>query len=442
MPDLPRVTAAQTLSRFDPSSTSDGISAPLLAWASLMGSISALLAWYVDGSSGLLTTWEHYAAPAIGGVFGLASLVLWRRPHRTQDVARLCLLASGIYFLGCAHFSVIETTDKGLYSLASNAQFMPLLYLAAFIAMPQGAAMVSWLQYASLWGLYLFHYGIGVRSVLPPADNPIAHTWFVLLLTHPCYILALHYITSLRGRLRQSERDSQDSKERFLAMLSHEIRSPLQTMLGSIDLLALKVQTPPEHRAIERLRHAAAQLDTHLRDVTEFTRLENPSWALQTEVVDMVALVREVCDNHEPQAHAKGLLLHCDIDPDEAPRLRCVTTDARRIRQILDNLITNALKYTPQGSVTVHVKAHQDPASALTLEVIDSGIGIPTSDLLRIFDPYIRLEDKRTAGAEGAGLGLAVVRRLVDKLGGQLHVDSQVNEGSCFAVTLPLQARQ
>lgn len=437
MPERSRSATGQTLTRFGQASTSDGVSAPILTWASLMGSVGALLAWYVDRSGGLLTPWESYSTPAIGAVFGLASLTLWWRPRYLYPLACVCLLSAGAYFLGCIHFAVQSTNDQGLYSLSSNAQFMPLLYLAAFISLPKGAAVGSWLYYACLLGLYLLHYG---RAVLPPEHDAIAHTWFVLLLTHPCYILALHYITTLRGKLHQSERDSHNSKERFLAMLSHEIRSPLQAMLGSIDLLALKAQSPPEHRAIDRLRHAAAQLDTHLRDVTEYTRLENPSWALQTEAVDIALLVRHVCDDHEPQAQAKGLLLHCEIAAEDEPLLQGIHTDARRVRQILDNLITNALKYTPHGSVTVHVKVHGQPASALTLEVRDTGVGIPAGDLLRIFEPYIRLEDSRTVGADGSGLGLAVVHRLVDKLEGHLQVDSEVNAGSCFRVTLPLQA--
>ena len=166
------------------------------------------------------------------------------------------------------------------------------------------------------------------RSYLPVAKDMIGHTWFVLLLTHPCYIVALQYITTLKGRLRQSERDAQASKERFLAMLSHEIRSPLQAMLGSIDLLGLKVQTPPERRAVDRLRQSAAQLDAHLRDVTEYTRLENPSWQLQIDTVDLGDLVRDVCDTYQQQAAAKGLRIYCEIPPDQDSSLQAVHTDA------------------------------------------------------------------------------------------------------------------
>ena len=265
--------------------------------------------------------------------------------------------------------------------------------------------------------------------------------WFVLLLTHPCYILALQYITTLRGRLRESGREAHADKERFLAMLSHEIRSPLQAMLGSIDLLGLKVQGAPERRAVDRLRQSAAQLDAHLRDVTEYTRLENPSWPLHIDTIDLVALVRDVCDTYQHQAIVKGLRISCQMPSDHDSSLLAVRTDARRVRQILSNLITNAIKYTPQGHVSVQVSPLPSTDSFL-MTVSDTGIGIPSQEQTRIFEPYVRLEDRRTEGAEGSGLGLAVVQRLVDRLGGTLQLSSQLDTGSTFKVTLPMQARQ
>jgi signal transduction histidine kinase len=210
-------------------------------------------------------------------------------------------------------------------------------------------------------------------------------------------------------------------------------------MLGSIDLLALKANSPPEHRAVGRIRHAASQLDTHLRDVTEYTRLENPAWRLQRQAVDVVALVREVCEHYQAQARNKGLELDCDVPMMPDPALARVMTDSARVRQILDNLIGNALKYTTAGCVTVRAQLNPEQ-NGVQLEVQDTGIGIPEQDRARIFEPYVRLEDRRAGSAEGSGLGLAIVRRLVDRLGGALHLRSVLGQGSCFTVVLPLQA--
>jgi len=415
----------------------DTISPILLGWVCLLASISAFATWYLDYSQGMTTAWEDLGAPALGVVYGITSLLLFVRPSWLTAAMATALFVTGIYFLGCLHFAALETNGKGLYTLASNAQFMPLLYLGAFVSMRRGAATLCWLHYLGLTALYVMHDGLQ----LPVAQDTIGHTWFALLLTHPCYILALHYIATLKGRLRQSERDAQTGKERFLAMLSHEIRSPLQAMLGSIDLLSLKVQSPPERRAVDRLRQSAAQLDTHLRDVTEYTRLENPAWQLQLDTVDVAALVRDVCDTHQPQAASKGLRIYCEISPDDDKALRTAFTDARRTRQILSNLITNAIKYTPHGNVGVQA-LHLPGSSSFQLEVSDTGIGIPSNEFDRIFEPYVRLEDRRTASAEGSGLGLAVVQRLVDRLDGHMQLSSKLDVGSTFKVTLPMQARQ
>jgi len=112
------------------------------------------------------------------------------------------------------------------------------------------------------------------------------------------------------------------------------------------------------------------------------------------------------------------------------------------VRQILLNLLSNALKYTLTGEVRLKVARLTAPRSALSLEVADTGIGIPPEDLQRVFEPYIRLEDERVQRASGAGLGLAVVQRLVRRLGGQLEVHSTLDLGSRFTVTLPLAAPQ
>jgi signal transduction histidine kinase len=417
----------------------------LVFWVCMLSSISALSLWYFDHQQGMVTRWDAIGAPIIGAVYALAAAGLHWRPHRVNAILTVALLITSVYYLGTFYVAADDQNGTGLYSMASNSQYMPLYYIGAFIALQRGAALVCWLHYAGLVGLYLYQFGLRASD-----SNLHAHLWVAVLIAHPVYIVALHYITALKGRVRAAEFETQRSKERFLAMLSHEIRTPLQAMLGSIDLLALKAHSPPEQRAVHRIRHAAAQLDTHLRDVTEYTRMDNPSWQLQTAEVDLPALVREVCEGYQAQAAAKGLQLVCEIAPADEAALQHVQSDAQRLRQVLVNLISNALKYTPQGSINVRlslvggteVGAHQNTAPQLCLAVSDTGIGIPPPERERIFEPYVRLEDRRTAGQEGSGLGLAVVRRLVDRLGGQLQLDTVLNQGSCFRVTLPLQAPQ
>lgn len=410
----------------------------LTLWLAGLSSIACMLVWWYDGSNGLNSPWAATAVPIIAAGLVLGGLVIWFRPLWHNQAAALCNASVATYFIG----SLISTTEAGgaggLYEVASNAQFMPLLYLAAFVTMTRGAARLSWLTYAATAMSYLWLYGFDGA----PGGDPIGHFWFMLLITHPIFILALSYVSVLHTRLKSAEVEVHTSRERFLAMLSHEIRTPLQGMLGSIDLLDLRVHGGGERRAVDRLRQIANQLTAHLRDLTEYTRMDNPAWRLQPEWIDLAGLVEDICDEHLPRLRAKGLNLQVEVS--EAPELREVELDPQRVRQVLDNLLNNALKYTPSGQITVTLGPRPGPAGddarQLQLEVIDTGVGIAADAMPCIFEPYVRLEDRKLPRTEGSGLGLAVVRRLVDRLGGQMAVESSPDRGSRFVVWLPARA--
>ncbi len=411
----------------------------LTLWLAALSAIACMLVWWYDGAHGLNSSWATVAVPIIAAGLVLGGLVIWLRPQWHNQAAALCNASVATYFIG----SLISTTEAGgpdgLYEVASNAQFMPLLYLTAFVTMTRGAARLSWLTYVATALSYLWLYGADGA----PGGDPIGHFWFMLLITHPIFILALSYVSVLHTRLKSAEVEVHTSRERFLAMLSHEIRTPLQGMLGSIDLLDLRVHGGGERRAVDRLRQIANQLTAHLRDLTEYARMDNPAWRLQPEWIDLASLVEDICDEHLPRVRAKGLNLVIEIE--DTPHLREIEIDPQRVRQVLDNLLNNALKYTPHGQITVRLTQQALKPNAagtpqpplLQLEVIDTGVGIATEAMPRIFEPYVRLEDRKLPRTEGSGLGLAVVRRLVDRLGGRMSVESAPDRGSRFVVCLP-----
>ena len=428
---------------------SPGARVALTRWLTALSAIGTFLVWWADERAGMNSAWASLTVPMVSAVLGASSLAVWWRPQWHQLASASGTAASAIYFIGSLVSATVSAQPNKLYEVASNAQFMPILYMAAFVVMVRGAALVSWLTYAGVVIAYLGLFG------MPPPHNedPLGHFWFTLLITHPMCILALSYISVLHSRLSQAELKAQAGRERFLAMLSHEIRTPLQSMLGSIDLLDLKVRGQVERRAIDRLRLVAAQLEAHLRDVTEYTRLDNPAWQMHLQPVDLPKLVQDSCEALQLRAGSRGLRLQCDIARD--PCLRDTHTDPTRVRQILDNLLHNALKYTTEGEITVRLAVRQahatdvgDPGNetlstdAVALSVHDTGIGIAAEAMAKIFEPYVRLEDRRLPRAEGTGLGLAVVRRLVDRLEGRLEVDSAPNEGTRFTVLLPLRGAQ
>lgn len=436
VPPLPRVSRTPG---------SQGARVVLTRWLTTLSAIGILLVWWADERAGMNSPWASLTVPMVAVVLAVGALAVWWRPRWANLAAGAGTVASAAYFIGSLVAATQSSHPNKFYEVAANAQFMPVLYMAAFVVMVRGAALLSWLTYAGVVIAYLCLFG------LPPPrdDDTFGHFWFTLLISHPMCILALSYISVLHSRLHQAELKAQSGRERFLAMLSHEIRTPLQSMLGSIDLLDLKVRGDAERRAIDRLRQVSAQLEAHLRDVTEYTRLDNPAWQMHPQPVDLARLVHDSCEALQSRARSRGLRLLCDVATDS--RLRHAETDPTRVRQILDNLLHNALKYTAEGDITVKLAVrlartavHGEPdndtlsTDAVALSVHDTGLGIAPEAMAKIFEPYVRLEDRRLPHAEGTGLGLAVVRRLVDRLNGRLEVDSAPQQGTRFTVLLPL----
>ncbi len=415
----------------------------LLFWLATLAALGIFVDWGFGELQHTNTPLDTYGVPLVGlGALGAAT-TLHLRPQYSQWAVVGALVPGSLFCLGSMHLAALANNPISWHSLAAVSQFIPLLYISAFVALQRGASWISWAHYLAMLALYLVNFG-GLNGHRSPSEvNTPQHIWLAVLTSNPAYILALQYISTLKGRLARSERVHHDSKERFLAMLSHEIRTPLQAMLGSIDLLALKAKSPPERRAVDRLRDAAAQLDAHLRDVTEYTRLENPAWQLREEDVDLLALGRDLCEQFAPQAQARGLDLHLELDGAAVPAglppppWARVRTDGRRLRQLLGNLLSNALKYTPHGQVLLRLNSPGAAGQPLSLEVLDTGIGIPAERLEQVFEPYVRLEDQRVGHEEGSGLGLAVVRLLTQRLGLKLQVDSEPERGTTFRVQWP-----
>ncbi len=432
-----------------PAATFDPDLVRVVFWISLVCCVGSGALWVGGELRGTIAAWDHWGIPILVMAYASAALVVHRHPARVQQAALGALSAASVFCLGAVYHAATRGTTIGWASMASTAQFMPMLYVAAFDMLRQGAAWLSWLHYVGLLTLYPVAFG---WPWFPTTGDPLTqHLWISVLASNPAYILALHFVTQLKGRLSSNELAHHQSKERFLVMLSHEIRSPLQAMLGSIDLLALKARSGSEKRAVDRLRESAIQLEAHLRDVTEYTRLENPAWVLHEEPVDLLALSQDLCDQLRAQAESRGLKLLLEIDDPTAaqahnpahkqaptrPAWTTVHTDARRLRQVLANLLNNAIKYTPDGQVVLRLRAPLKGGQALAIEIEDTGIGIAPDALPSIFQPYVRLEDPRVAQEEGSGLGLALVRLLTDRLGLTLTVDSQPDRGSIFRLSWP-----
>ncbi|SCX83497.1 cache domain-containing protein [Desulfoluna spongiiphila] len=237
-----------------------------------------------------------------------------------------------------------------------------------------------------------------------------------------------------------------EAKSRFLANISHEIKTPMNAIMGVAELLEAEGLTERQKDYIGIMTRSSHALMTLIDDILDLSRAE--SGKITAEAIDFnyMELLEEITDTFTPQAEKKGLDLVIDLDPDLPPT---VTGDPLRIRQILVNLMANAVKFTPSGSVTLSCRVIRKEAGLITLTtgVRDTGIGIdfkklPHGDARILFEPFSQADCSTTREYGGTGLGLAICQKIIALLGGDLTVQSKPGRGSLFAfqLTLPWKA--
>jgi signal transduction histidine kinase/PAS domain-containing protein len=229
-------------------------------------------------------------------------------------------------------------------------------------------------------------------------------------------------------------------KSQFLANMSHEFRTPLNAMLGYTSMLLQGVAGPiesPVRRQLGRIESNGRHLLTIINEILDISRIEAGRMPLQFSRFNIPELVNEVRAELEPIILRSKPEVTIDLPRD----LRPISSDRQKVKQILLNLLSNALKFTHQGTVTI--SARRQPASrTVSLSVTDTGIGIAPEDQDRIFEDFRQLDNSPTRAYGGTGLGLSICRRLAQMLDGTIAVQSQVGAGSTFTLTLPSQGRR
>ncbi len=231
-----------------------------------------------------------------------------------------------------------------------------------------------------------------------------------------------------------TENDPKLSPEQsFLATTSHEIRTPLNGILGTVSLLLETELSPAQREYADAIRNSGERLLDLLNNVLDFARLDTGEIELSSEVFRPTALAREVIELLSPRAHSRGLDIALRCHADRALTLR---GDAGKARQILFNLVGNALKFADDGSILVDLTFDD---GNLILDVYDTGPGIAPDDQARLFQAFKQVSHTDTQKDGGVGLGLAIVQRICEALGGTISVSSTVGVGTCFRVCLPFE---
>jgi len=244
----------------------------------------------------------------------------------------------------------------------------------------------------------------------------------------------------LRGAMAELVKARDDAnaanvlKSHFLANMSHEIRTPLNGVLAMAEVMAMDNLAPSQRERLSVIRESGAVLLGVLNDVLDLSKIEAGRLEIQDRPFDIAQLAQTIREIYAPQARDKGLAFEVAVAPEAQGLWR---GDADRLRQILSNLIANALKFTLEGAVAIRFASAED-GSGLRIDVADTGIGISPDILPRLFDKFVQADSSTTRRFGGSGLGLAICRELSALMGGSIKVQSREGRGSTFTVLVSL----
>jgi signal transduction histidine kinase len=400
------------------------------AWPRIAGCLCVAAVWGVDRAVGRIDAAREIllAVDAVYLVLAVAQLLLLRRERSRAAVPLYFFLVGDALFL-----TAILALDPRSFAFIDPLLFvlivrngvhlgvrtMYLTWAAALVASLLFFVEPSWVDRIEL--VLTFYVSLALVPV-----------FFASLIGR---IHALRAIEDERAQLAAIH-EAVAARSAFLARVSHELRSPLQGIVSALDVLALRQgpRTGADDELLQRIRRSSLLLNTHLRDLLTLAKGEAGHLELRPEPFDARALVESVAASALDLARAKQLELVVDVPPEAV----FVVADAARIDQILTNLLVNSIRYTESGQVRIALRGYRANEHVLDFAVTDTGPGIPDAMLPTLLSPDRTLAASARRG-EGSGIGLAIVRMLVDRLGGEVEVTSRVGRGTTFTVAIPAE---
>ena len=253
-----------------------------------------------------------------------------------------------------------------------------------------------------------------------------------IYLTGACFDITERKTTELQRE--EALRENDRRKDQFLAHMSHEIRSPMTSILAYADILLSHLQDADDIDCVKVIKQGGNHLLELIGDILDLSKIGSGKLKINREIVSLPTLIGEVHSLMEVRAKEKQLplLLHY-----EGTLPQNIETDRTRLRQILFNLVSNAIKFTANGKVEI-IARFLPSDSAIEVEVADTGIGISKEQQEKLFQPFMQADSATARGQEGTGLGLAITKRLVNMLGGEIYFESVPNQGSNFRIKMPI----
>ena len=282
-----------------------------------------------------------------------------------------------------------------------------------------------------------------------PCHSPDEQRWFLMTVSslresHKGAVVSHTNITKAKQadeqllHAKNAAESANIAKSRFLATMSHEIRTPMNGVIGMLELLQHSELTREQYEYAESAKKSGIELVRLLNDILDLSKIEADKLVLESSDFDLRPMISDTINLLSLQAREKDVDLSTTIDDDVPMKLR---GDAGRVRQIISNLIGNAIKFTPTGSVVLHVRNDTESDHSVTLRFLvrDSGIGIAAGKLGQIFEPFTQADSSTTRRYGGTGLGLAICKRLSELMGGRIGVESVEGQGSTFWFTVVVE---